>query len=77
MERIRSRVSQNANIIFGTCYDQSLNGKIHVSIIVGGIQTDNFSPSVSTLKIPKVEEHVGLNIICKLYYLYLIFSTFL
>lgn len=48
MEIIRSRVSEDANIIFGTCYDQSLQGSVHVSIIVSGIQTDMISPPVPT-----------------------------
>ncbi|GLD95395.1 hypothetical protein PINS_up004039 [Pythium insidiosum] len=48
MEIIRSRVAEEANIIFGTCYDQSLEGSVHVSIIVSGIQTDVISPPVPT-----------------------------
>ncbi|TMW62863.1 hypothetical protein Poli38472_005481 [Pythium oligandrum] len=48
MDIIRSRVSEEANIIFGTCYDQSLEGSVHVSIIVSGIQTDLISPPVPT-----------------------------
>ncbi|KAJ0410404.1 hypothetical protein P43SY_002736 [Pythium insidiosum] len=48
MEIIRSRVAEDANIIFGTCYDQSLEGSVHVSIIVSGIQTDVISPPVPT-----------------------------
>ena len=48
MEIIRSRVSEDANIIFGTCYDQSMEGSVHVSIIVSGIETDVISPPVRT-----------------------------
>lgn len=48
MEIIRSRVAEEANIIFGTCYDASLEGSVHVSIIVSGIQTDLISPPVPT-----------------------------
>lgn len=47
MEIIRGRVSEDANIIFGTCYDQALEGSVHVSIIVSGIQTDVISPPVA------------------------------
>lgn len=46
MDIIRSRVADEANIIFGTCYDSSLQGSVHVSIIVSGIQTDLISPPV-------------------------------
>jgi cell division protein FtsZ len=48
MDIIRSRVAEDANIIFGTCYDQSLLGSVNVSIIVSGIQTDVISPPVPT-----------------------------
>uniref|UniRef100_K3X941 Cell division protein FtsZ n=1 Tax=Globisporangium ultimum (strain ATCC 200006 / CBS 805.95 / DAOM BR144) TaxID=431595 RepID=K3X941_GLOUD len=48
MDIIRSRVADEANIIFGTCYDSSLQGSVHVSIIVSGIQTDQISPPVPT-----------------------------
>uniref|UniRef100_M4B4P3 Cell division protein FtsZ n=1 Tax=Hyaloperonospora arabidopsidis (strain Emoy2) TaxID=559515 RepID=M4B4P3_HYAAE len=46
MEIIRKRVHDEANIIFGTCYDQSLEGSVYVSIIVSGIQTDVISPPI-------------------------------
>lgn len=46
MEIIRNRVHDEANIIFGTCYDQSLEGSVYVSIIVSGIQTDVISPPI-------------------------------
>ncbi|CEG43168.1 cell division protein [Plasmopara halstedii] len=46
MEIIRNRVHDDANIIFGTCYDQSLEGSVFVSIIVSGIQTDVISPPI-------------------------------
>ncbi|KAI9912633.1 hypothetical protein PsorP6_005418 [Peronosclerospora sorghi] len=48
MEIIRKRVHEEANIIFGTCYEQSLQGSVYVSIIVSGIQTDVISPSIGT-----------------------------
>lgn len=47
MEIIRKRVSDSANIIFGTCYDESLSGKIQVSIIIGGIDTTDIAPAVA------------------------------
>jgi cell division GTPase FtsZ len=50
MDIIRSRVAEDANIIFGTCYDKSLEGSVHVSIIVSGIQTDLISPPVHSME---------------------------
>ncbi len=38
---IKGEVDDNANIIFGSSYDESLSGKIRVSIVVTGIQDDN------------------------------------
>ena len=37
---IKEEVDDNANIIFGSSYDESLSGKIRVSIVVTGIQDD-------------------------------------
>ncbi|OQR81914.1 cell division protein ftsZ [Thraustotheca clavata] len=53
MSIIRGCVSESANIIFGTCYDPSLEGSIHVSIIVSGIKTDNWSPPAGKGTVPK------------------------
>ncbi|KAG6975964.1 hypothetical protein JG688_00001850 [Phytophthora aleatoria] len=57
MEIIRSRVHDEANIIFGTCYDQSLEGSVYVSIIVSGIQTDVISPPIGGAHVPLQETH--------------------
>lgn len=37
---IKEEVDDNANIIFGSSYDESLSGKIRVSIVVTGIQDE-------------------------------------
>ena len=37
---IKEEVDDNANIIFGSSYDESLSGKIRASIVVTGIQDD-------------------------------------
>ncbi|CAI5744178.1 unnamed protein product [Peronospora destructor] len=55
MEIIRNRVHDEANIIFGTCYDQSLDGSVYVSIIVSGIQTDVISPPIRGAHVPLQE----------------------
>lgn len=41
---IKSEVGDNANIIFGSSYDENLQGKIRVSIVVTGINDDNIRP---------------------------------
>ncbi|KAG9413338.1 hypothetical protein AC1031_012557 [Aphanomyces cochlioides] len=47
---IRDRVSESANVIFGTCYDPSIEGSIHVSVIVSGIKTDQFMPPAGRVR---------------------------
>ncbi len=39
-ERIRSELPSEANIIFGACTDDALNGKIRVSLVATGIEQD-------------------------------------
>lgn len=39
-ERIRSELPDEANIIFGACTDETLNGKIRVSLVATGIDQD-------------------------------------
>nr|CCA18008.1 cell division protein ftsZ putative [Albugo laibachii Nc14] len=56
MQVIRNRVAEDANIIFGTCYDQSLEGCIQVTIIVSGIQTDVISPPIPSQRIKVVSD---------------------
>ncbi|EQC33966.1 cell division protein FtsZ [Saprolegnia diclina VS20] len=59
MSIIRGCVSETANIIFGTCYDPSSEGSIHVSIIVSGIKTDNWSPPAGKGSVPKQQPRVS------------------
>jgi cell division protein FtsZ len=42
---IKEEVDDNANIIFGSSFDSSLNGKIRVSIVVTGIEEKTVTPS--------------------------------
>lgn len=42
---IKEEVDEDANIIFGSSFDDSLNGKIRVSIVVTGIE-DRISPKI-------------------------------
>ena len=62
-ERIRQELHQDdANIIFGTCADESLHGKIRVSLVATGIEGDNterYVPPVSRT----VEEVVEVPVI--------------
>lgn len=41
--RIREEVDSDANIIFGSTFDESLEGKIRVSIVATGIETESSS----------------------------------
>lgn len=41
---IKNEVGDNANIIFGSSFDESLQGKIRVSIVVTGISDDKMRP---------------------------------
>jgi cell division protein FtsZ len=65
---IKEEVDDNANIIFGSSFDSSLNGKIRVSIVVTGIEDKNGSSrpkridttsliNASFSPIPEVEEN--------------------
>ena len=49
---IKEEVDDNANIIFGSSYDESLAGKIRVSIVVTGINDGKPQPEV----LPKTKE---------------------
>lgn len=53
MHVIRSHVSEAANVIFGTCCDESLAGKIQISLIVGGIEIDEVAPTVKATNTEK------------------------
>ncbi len=39
--RINQELAENANLIFGTAIDESLNGRIRVSVVATGIDTDH------------------------------------
>ncbi|RHY15660.1 hypothetical protein DYB25_012811, partial [Aphanomyces astaci] len=47
---IRDKVAESANVIFGTCYDPSIEGSIHVSVIVSGIKMDQFTPPAGKVR---------------------------
>jgi cell division protein FtsZ len=40
VNRIREEVDPNANIIFGTTFDQNMNGKVRLSIVATGIDSE-------------------------------------
>ncbi len=58
-ERIRQELQQDdANIVFGTCTDESLHGKIRVSLVATGIDEHNverYVPSVQQVRETVVE----------------------
>ncbi|SBV99936.1 Cell division protein FtsZ [uncultured Alphaproteobacteria bacterium] len=58
--RIRSEVDEDANIIFGSCFDERLAGKIRVSVVATGIggavaakRPEERTPAVSTQPAPQ------------------------
>lgn len=55
-ERIRSELPTEANIIFGACTDEALNGKIRVSLIATGIDQDHSKDLPVEPKPPVVEQ---------------------
>ncbi|ETW07315.1 cell division protein FtsZ [Aphanomyces invadans] len=56
---IREKVAESANVIFGTCYDPSIEGSIHVSVIVSGIKMDQFTPPAGKVRVPPTEIAAG------------------
>ena len=61
MNRIRSEVDPDANIIFGSTYDNNLNGKIRVSVVATGIDAAEIQEKKIVLSVmdspqPKAQE---------------------
>lgn len=61
MNRIRSEVDPDANIIFGSTYDDTLNGKIRVSVVATGIDAAEIQEKKIVLSVmdspqPKAQE---------------------
>jgi len=53
--RIRDEVDPEANIIFGSTFDEKLNGKMRVSVVATGIQTEAAAqpkPTIVSLQVP-------------------------
>lgn len=60
-ERVRSEVDENANIIFGASCDETLEGKIRVSVVATGLSNDAMTsshPQTTTIIQEKKEEVV-------------------
>ncbi|MBQ9090061.1 MAG: cell division protein FtsZ [Alphaproteobacteria bacterium] len=47
-ERVRQELDDDANIIFGTCVDEALHGKIRISVVATGIEAKNDEQYVSS-----------------------------
>lgn len=54
---IREEVDENAEIIFGSSYDDSISGRIRVSIVVTGIDEDAVAP----IKNKEIKSYVDIN----------------
>lgn len=48
--RIKEEVDEDANIIFGSSFDEGLNGKIRVSIVATGIEQEGLERHVSAIR---------------------------
>lgn len=57
-ERIVSELSPDANIIFGTCTDEDLHGKIRVSLVATGIIKEGEPAQVQVAPKPPVKETI-------------------
>ncbi|RZI46985.1 cell division protein FtsZ [Rickettsiales endosymbiont of Peranema trichophorum] len=58
--RIREEVSQDANIIIGSAFDESTNGSIRVSIVATGIEAESYKGRVGSgdgTQVTKESEH--------------------
>lgn len=51
---IRDQVEVDANIIFGSTFDEKLNGRIRVSVVATGIDQNNIAISTSALEKSKI-----------------------
>lgn len=58
--RIKEEVDEDANIIFGSSFDDTLNGKIRVSIVATGIEGEGIKRSQVIKTAPKVVESYAL-----------------
>ena len=54
--RIKEEVDEDANIIFGSSFDDTLNGKIRVSIVATGIEGEGIKRSQVQKETPKIIE---------------------
>ena len=53
---IRSKVNENANIIFGSSIDESLDGIINISVVATGINQSVYDQSVNNQSVNNIEE---------------------
>jgi cell division protein FtsZ len=57
--RIREEVDEDANIIFGSTFDKDANGKIRVSVVATGIDSDVARKSAESVMKPRIEPAIN------------------
>ena len=50
-ERVRQELDDDANIIFGTCVDEALHGKIRISLVATGIEASSDEKDIPTARV--------------------------
>ncbi len=63
--RIRDEVEAEANIIFGSTFDEEMNGSIRVSVVATGIDHNALKTSVSVNTVNRIDEAQKLHEIAK------------
>ena len=61
-ERIAAELPVDANIIFGTCTDEDLHGRIRVSLVATGIERPNEVPIAEPPVIPKAQKETVVDV---------------
>ncbi len=56
VNEIRKQVDENANIIFGSAFNENMSGKIRVSVVATGIDADENQEEVRKTKTDEIEE---------------------
>ena len=62
VNRIKEEVDEDANIIFGTCTDEDLHGRIRVSLVATGIERPNEVPIAEPPNIPPPEPETVVDV---------------
>jgi len=64
--RIREEVDPNANIIFGSTFDDSMQGRMRVSVVATGIDLPRDRPAAATVQIAEPQPEPARNVVQQL-----------